>query len=244
VVGEFVQRNQTGWNLQYTADEKYCARAVTNAVHFYESGNLKSVWNHLFQEGVTDFTLSPGKNHSVAIFVPGRRGLPAVVRLFTVPNFSAPVSQKIFFKGDKVQMNWNEQGTAVVILAQTDVDKTNKNYYGESTMFLLTTEGFDSRIPLGMLPVLRDAAVMTTTDVYAAQTRKGRSMMSHGRRAPRSSVWFTATCQPRQRYSTRKPKPRIALRWVRGIPLPSPLTADFCWWPDSEILLVRWTFMI
>ena len=28
VVGEYVQRNQTGWNLQYTSDEKFCARVV------------------------------------------------------------------------------------------------------------------------------------------------------------------------------------------------------------------------
>lgn len=151
VVGQFVQRSQTGWNLQYTVDEKYCARVVTNEVQFYESDNLKSVWNKLCVEGVTDFAVSPGKNHSVAIFVPERKGQPAAVKLYTVPNFSAPVSQKTFFKGDKVQMKWNDQGTGVIVLAQTDVDKTNKNYYGESTMFLLTTTGFDSRITLGRL---------------------------------------------------------------------------------------------
>lgn len=148
-VGQFVQRSQGGWNLQYTSDERYCARAVTNEVQFYESGDLKTVWNKLHLEGVSDFTVSPGKNHSVACFVPERKGQPASVKLFLVPSFAAPVSQKTFFKGDKVQMKWNLLGTGVIILAQTEVDKTNKNYYGESTMFLLTTSGFDSRITLG-----------------------------------------------------------------------------------------------
>lgn len=73
VVGQFVQRSQTGWNLQYTDDEKYCARVVTNQVQFYESGDLKTVWNKLIAEGVTDFAVSPGEKHSVAIFVPERK---------------------------------------------------------------------------------------------------------------------------------------------------------------------------
>ena len=73
VIGEYVQKSQTGWNLQYTADEKFCARSVTNEVQFYESGDLRTVWNKLRVEGVADFAVSPGKNHSVAVFVPERK---------------------------------------------------------------------------------------------------------------------------------------------------------------------------
>lgn len=73
VHGQFVQKSQTGWNLQYTHDEQYCARTVTNEVQFYESGDLKTVWNKLRVEGVSDFALSPGKSHSVAVFIPERK---------------------------------------------------------------------------------------------------------------------------------------------------------------------------
>jgi translation initiation factor 2A len=73
LVGEYVQKNQTGWNLQYTSDEKFCARTVTNEVQFYQSHDLRTVWNKLRVEGVTDFAVSPGKNHSVAVFVPERK---------------------------------------------------------------------------------------------------------------------------------------------------------------------------
>jgi translation initiation factor 2A len=149
LVGQFVQRSQTGWNLQYTADEKYCARVVTNEVQFYESDNLRQVWNKLILEGVQEFALSPGPSPAISVFVPERKGQPAFVRLYTVPNFANPVSQKSFFKGDKIQMNWNANGTSVIILAQTDVDKSNKSYYGESTMYILSTTGFDARIDLG-----------------------------------------------------------------------------------------------
>ena len=73
VVGRFVQKSQTGWNLQYTYDERYCARVVTNEVQFYQSGDLATVWNKLRVEGVTDFAVSPGENHSIAVFIPERK---------------------------------------------------------------------------------------------------------------------------------------------------------------------------
>ncbi|RDL32569.1 Translation initiation factor eIF-2A [Venustampulla echinocandica] len=149
VVGRFVQKSQTGWNLQYTADERYCARCVTNEVQFYESSELGVVWNKLRAEGVADFAISPGNNNSVAVFIPERKGQPAAVKIFNVPQFNAPVSQKTFFKGDKVQLKWNQLGTTLIVLAQTEVDKTGKSYYGETTLYVLSANGgFDSRITL------------------------------------------------------------------------------------------------
>ncbi|KAF3053508.1 hypothetical protein E8E11_010926 [Didymella keratinophila] len=149
VVGEYVQKSQTGWNLQYSPDEKFCARCVTNEVQFFQSEDLRNPWNKLRVEGVTDFALSPGKNHSVAVFVPERKGMPASVKVYQVPQFNSPVSQKTFYKSDKVQLKWNDLGTSVIVLAQTDVDKTNKSYYGETNMYILSANGsFDSRIQL------------------------------------------------------------------------------------------------
>lgn len=72
-VGNFVQKSPTGWNLQYTHDERFCARAVANEIQFYESGDLSRVWNKLRADGVLDFAVSPGKEHAIAIFVPERK---------------------------------------------------------------------------------------------------------------------------------------------------------------------------
>ncbi|KAI4155190.1 MAG: hypothetical protein LQ341_000223 [Variospora aurantia] len=152
IVGRFVQKSQTGWNLQYTYDERYCARVVTNEVQFYKSGDLGNVWNKLLVEGVLDFSVSPSENHSIAVFAPERKGQPAAVKVYNAPEFSTPVSQKKFFKGDKVQLKWNQKGTELIVLAQTEVDKTGKSYYGETTLYLLSVNGgFDSRIDLGTL---------------------------------------------------------------------------------------------
>lgn len=71
--------------------------------------------------------------------------------MYQVPQFESPVSQKTFFKGDKVQLKWNDEGSSVIVLAQTEVDKSNKSYYGETNLYILSANGgFDSRIQLGM----------------------------------------------------------------------------------------------
>ena len=151
-ITEFVQKSQTGWNLQYTHDEKYCARAVTNEVQFYELPNMSNVWGHLRVEGVADFALSPGKNYSIAAFVPERKGQPAMVKVFQIPNWNAVCSQKSFYKADRVQLKWNDLGTALLVFAQTDADKTGKSYYGETNLYLMSVTGnHDCRVQLGKL---------------------------------------------------------------------------------------------
>jgi uncharacterized protein with WD repeat len=72
-LARFVQKNQTGWNLQYTSDESFCARVVTNEVQIYESHDLKTVWNKIRVEGVAEFAVSPGQSHNIAVFVPERK---------------------------------------------------------------------------------------------------------------------------------------------------------------------------
>lgn len=239
-VGSFVQRNQTGWNLQYTSDEKYCARVVTNEVQFYESGDLKTVWNKLRVEGVTDFAVAPGNTHSVAVFVPERKGQPAAVKVFTVPQFAAPVSQKTFFKGDKVQFKWNEPGTSLIVLAQTEVDKSNKSYYGETTMYILSANGgFDSRIALGMAS--RVGQWINANRI--PQTRKAQFTMCLGRRMAKNLVLCTATCQRRRPFSTQRQYQHTTSPWRLEIPFSSPHTAASFLWPALEISQARWTFM-
>ena len=146
----FTQKTMTGWNLQYTNDETLCARVVTNEVQFFDPQNMSAGPVHrLRQEGVSNFALSPGKTRAVAVFIPERKGAPAAVRVFNIPSFAQPVSQKTFFKADGVQLKWNSLGTSLLCMTSTDVDKTNKSYYGENNLFLLGVAGsFDCRVTL------------------------------------------------------------------------------------------------
>lgn len=85
-----------------------------------------------------------------------------------MPNFTNPVSQKNFFKGDKVQLKWNDHGTSLIVLAQTEVDKTGKSYYGETTLYLLSANGgFDSRIELDKEGPIHDVAWSPKSNSFA-----------------------------------------------------------------------------
>jgi translation initiation factor 2A len=85
-----------------------------------------------------------------------------------VPNFTNPVSQKNFFKGDKVQLKWNDHGTSLIVLAQTEVDKTGKSYYGETTLYILSANGgFDSRIELDKEGPIHDVSWSPKSNSFA-----------------------------------------------------------------------------
>lgn len=99
VVGKFVQKSQTGWNLQYTFDERFCARVVTNEVQIYECEDLTKVWNKLRVEGVTDFAVSPGENHSIAVFIPERK--------VGFSNFSRYVNVLTMFRANLLQLKYS-----------------------------------------------------------------------------------------------------------------------------------------
>lgn len=158
-IGQFVQKQQDGWSLVYTSDESHCARLVTNEVQLYKSDDLQTVWNKLRVEGVKQFALAPGQLRSVAVYVPPRQGSPAAVKIFNVSNFASPTAQKSFFKSDKVKLEWNSQGTSLLVEALTDVDKSNKSYYGETTLYLLSATGeFDARVTLDKDGPIHDVA--------------------------------------------------------------------------------------
>ena len=67
-----------------------------------------------------------------------------------------PACQKSFFKADRVTIKWNSLGTLALIMTHTEVDKSNKSYYGETGLYLLSAAGnFDSRIVLGSSILIR-----------------------------------------------------------------------------------------
>lgn len=131
-----------------------------------------------------------------------KQGLPATVRVYNVPMFDAPVSQKNFFKGDKVQLKWNQDGTSVIVLASTEVDKTNKSYYGETNMYILSANGeFDSRIQLDKEGPIHDVSWSPNSKefgvVYGYMPAKTtifnrRAVVQHSfNLAPRNTILFS-----------------------------------------------------
>jgi translation initiation factor 2A len=69
--------------------------------------------------------------------------------MYSIPNFKTALSNKTFYKADRISMYWNDLGTNLLVLTMTDVDKSNKSYYGETNLYYLAVAGnFDCRVPL------------------------------------------------------------------------------------------------
>lgn len=81
------------------------------------------------------------------------QGVPASVQLFACGKESTnqPLARRSFFRCSTVQMSWNYGSTGLLVVVQSDVDKTNQSYYGESKLNYLTTDGTHE----GLVPLRR-----------------------------------------------------------------------------------------
>ncbi|AOA62328.1 Translation initiation factor 2A [Komagataella phaffii CBS 7435] len=171
-VGEYKARNQTGWKPQFTADESLVCRLTSpSELQFYSTakepmlqGKALHVLNTKASGKIASYAVSPGKNMSVAVFLPEHSGKPASIRVYNIPNFQQPVSQKQFFKAETCEFKWNGIGTSLLALVSTDVDSSNKSYYGESTLYLMGIIGsFDQRITLDKEGPIHDFSWSTSS---------------------------------------------------------------------------------
>ncbi|CAL8374616.1 eukaryotic translation initiation factor 2A isoform X1 [Gadus morhua] len=139
------QKKLEGWSPCWSEDEKLAVRSVNNELHFFENNDFNTIANKLHMQKVSDYILSPGAQPSkVAVCVPGSKGAPSFVRIYQYPNFGGPsaaLANKSFFKADRVSMEWNKKGTAVLVTASVDVDKSGASYYGEQNLHYLDIKG-------------------------------------------------------------------------------------------------------
>lgn len=152
-VASFTQKAQDGWAAQFTANESQALRVVGQDVQVFNSAEWdKGVVDKLRVEGVTSVSLSPAtQDPTIAVFIGEKKGAPATVRIYSLASLNGPpLCQKTFYKADKATFKWNAAGTHVLLFTQTDVDKSNKSYYGETNLYFLSAKGdFDCRVTLG-----------------------------------------------------------------------------------------------
>ncbi|XP_047246530.1 eukaryotic translation initiation factor 2A [Girardinichthys multiradiatus] len=156
------QKKAESWCPSWSEDEKICVRSVNNELHFYENNDFNSIANKLHMQKVSDFALSPGAQPSkIAVYVPGSKGAPSFVRLYQYPvlgGASAALANKSFFKADRVNMQWNQKASAVLVTASTEVDKTGASYYGEQTLHYLAANGETALVQLAKNGPIYDVA--------------------------------------------------------------------------------------
>jgi hypothetical protein len=79
-----------------------------------------------------------------------KKGQPAKIAMFGFPHqLEAPICAKSFYRSDSVQFKWSPHKQAVLIFVSTDMDTTGQSYYGETKLFMLSTDGaIEMAVPL------------------------------------------------------------------------------------------------
>ncbi|KAF8388592.1 hypothetical protein HHK36_027269 [Tetracentron sinense] len=149
----------TTWpSIQFSLDEAVACRLATNEIQFFDAEDFsKGIIYRLRIPGVTAVNLSKAPGSHVAAFVAESKGIPASVQIFACGKDSQtqPVARRSFFRCSTVQLSWNHGSTGLLVVAQSEVDKTNQSYYGESKLNYLTTDGTHE----GLVPLRKEGPV-------------------------------------------------------------------------------------
>ncbi|KAL7750274.1 hypothetical protein RI367_004447 [Sorochytrium milnesiophthora] len=178
VVASYTHKQQSTWQPQWTSTESHYARLMPSEVLLYapsatatsEDGqSMHTPVQRLKLDNVATISMSPGAFPHLALFVPeSRNGQPAIVRVFSIKTFQAPIASKTFFKADRVRFVWNQVGNGVLVLTSTEVDQSGQSYYGESNLYYLSTAGnYDCRVALDKDGPVHDIAWSPNSKAFA-----------------------------------------------------------------------------
>ncbi len=138
--------------IQWSDDEHYLFRLVSNEVHIYGgSGEFPSnLLQKLHHDGFTQFKVTSKAPFMIAVFNPESKGNPAKVTLYkyanSLANVEGPITGRTTFSASEATMLWNKQGTVLLTHTHSDVDSSNTSYYGATGLTILSHDGTISAI--------------------------------------------------------------------------------------------------
>ena len=152
LVKSFFQKKMAGWCPQWSSDEKICSRMVNNEVQFYEDNSFQAIAHKIHMAKVANYCMAHGasKNLHVVTYVPGAKGAPSFTKMYQYPNFAdnQVIANKSFFQADSVDYKWNNVGSTVLLLTQSEVDKTGGSYYGKQQLHYMSVKGESGMVGL------------------------------------------------------------------------------------------------
>lgn len=148
LVTSFSQKAYRTQAIQWTANEEYCFRMVSNEVQVFTDGNLAVPTDKVYHKGLTQFHVTPttAPYITIAVFNPEAGGKPARVTLYRynpsttlsdtlTTRVEGPVSSRTIFAASEAKLSWNATGSALLVHAHADTDASS--YYGATGLFLL-----------------------------------------------------------------------------------------------------------
>jgi len=136
--------------IQWTSDEKYCFRQVTNEIHIYKDDKLSATDSieRLRYPGFSQYKIASNDSNStlihIAVFTPEGGGKPGKVTLFTCNisptiTIEGPRNSRTIFGANEALLLWNKSATTLLIHSQSDVDATGASYYGSTGLYIMSS---------------------------------------------------------------------------------------------------------
>ncbi|KAF9604591.1 hypothetical protein IFM89_008035 [Coptis chinensis] len=234
-VYQLFQKNmsKTTWpSIQFSSDEAVACRLATNEIQFFDTGDFSKGFTYRLRiPGIAAVELSKAPGSYVAAFVAESKGIPASIQIFSCAKDeqAQAVARRGFFRCSTVQMSWNYGSSGLLVVAQSDVDKTNQSYYGESKLNYLTTDGAHE----GLVPLRKEGPVH---DVRWSSTGSEFAVV-YGFMPARATM-FDKKCNPLLELGT---GPYNTIRWNPKGKWFGNLPGDVAFWDYTEKKLVGTT---
>lgn len=144
-------KRASSWKPAFSMSESLCVQHINTDLVLYSSCNFEKA-KRISHIKITDFSLSSAssydsryqhlyekrvknKNNHVAIYTASSsKGEPSIVKIFRYPNMNDCVTNKSFFNADRVKFYWSPSGNSLLLLCQSEFDKSGKSYYGKQTL--------------------------------------------------------------------------------------------------------------
>ena len=196
--------------FQFSDDDSTAVRCVSNEIQIIRPAEGFDRHARLRVPSVAVAKISHGSTPRVACFVPEVKGAPGSVRIYELAQHTeegvvenpTPVARKSFFRVTEVDLMWAPDGSAVLILGSSEVDATNKSYYGESCLHYLKADGsFEGAVPLNKEGPVHDAQWSPCSDEFG---------VVYGYMPAKATIYKAAQCKPKYELGA---GPHNTLRW-------------------------------
>jgi translation initiation factor 2A len=196
--------------FQFSDDDSTAIRCVSNEIQVIRPADGFDKHVRLRVPSVAVAKISAGPTPRVACFVPEVKGAPGSVRIYDLEQHTevgvvenpTPLARKSFFRVTEVDLMWAPDGSAVLVLGSSEVDATNKSYYGESCLHYLKADGsFEGAVPLAKEGPVHDAQWSPCSDEFG---------VVYGYMPAKATIFKAVACEAKYELGA---GPHNTLRW-------------------------------
>ncbi|CDO94507.1 unnamed protein product [Kluyveromyces dobzhanskii CBS 2104] len=145
---------QSSWTLQFSQLDDYAIKSFGKELRIIkitgeDEFNFDSPFATLTpDQHFTTYQISPAEHPTICTFTKEKSGKPAQLTIWpiTTGKITKQIVTKQFFKADSCHLKWNALGNAILCETTTDFDHSNKSYYGENNLYLLSFQGVNGSL--------------------------------------------------------------------------------------------------